>query len=131
MRFVWILRACWWLAAVAFVICAGVTALAGHFRAADAVESAVDVSTPWDKVQLGGAATRTANHTASIREEILANARKQRIPLDPGKLQISQSGRTLFVDVRWAQPIVTAATGPWSRCRCRCPAPSRSSDARP
>ena len=108
MRFLWLLRLGWWLAVLAFVIYAGITAMAAYFRAADAVESAIDTATRWDRLQRG-TASGVANYTDSIREEIVAKARKQGVPLDERKMGVSQSGRTIVVHVRWAQPVLTVS----------------------
>src|SRR5438552_2578646 len=106
MSFRWILRLGWWIAVLALVIYGGITSVAAYFRAADAVESAIDTTTRWDRAQKAAPGT-TPLYTDSIRDEILAKARKLDVPLDPAKLKVAQSGRTISVDMRWAQPIIT------------------------
>jgi len=106
MRFVSILRIGWWIAVLVLVIYAGVTAAAAYFRAVEAVESAVDAATRWQKTQRA-AAELPPDQTAAVRDEIVANVRRQGLPLDPAKVRISQSGRTVSVEIRWAQPIFT------------------------
>ena len=108
MRFVSILRIGWWIGVLVLVIYAGVTAAAAYFRAVEAVESAVDAATRWQKTQRA-AAELPPDHTVAVRDDIALNLRRQGIPLDPAKLRVSQSGRTVSVELRWAEPIFTAS----------------------
>ena len=73
-----------------------------------ATESAVDSATRWQKTQRA-AAGLPPDHTAAVRDEIVANLRRQGIPLDPAKVRISQSGRMVSVELSWGQPIFTAS----------------------
>ena len=105
MRFSTILRVCWWLAVLALVIYSGVVAIAGYFRTSDSVDSAIDATTRWDKTQrtAGG---DTPSYVAPLRDEIMANTRRHGLHLDPGKLRVSQAGRTVSIEVWWGQPVI-------------------------
>jgi hypothetical protein len=109
MRFLGVLRAIWWLGVLAFAIYAGVAALAAYFRASDAVESAIDATMRWEKVQRPVAGAPVPSYVEAIRDEIVSKARKQGIPLNADRLRVSQVERSVSVQAWWAQPIVTVA----------------------
>lgn len=101
-----LVRTGFWIAVVVVAIYVAVVAIAGYVRAVEAVESAIESATRWQKMR---PSADTAMSTTAVRDEVAANVRRQGIPVDPAKLHISQAGRRVSIDMRWAQPIFTVA----------------------
>ena len=104
-----VLRVGWWIAVVALAIYVGVMAVAAYFKAVEAVESTVNSVTHRDMTQRSMTGAATDNYSAVVREEIIVNVRKNGVPVEPGKVRVSQSGGTLSVELSWAQPMVSVS----------------------